>query len=270
MTQATAPAIDLDAYFDRLHYAGPRRPTKAVLDDLHLAHATHIPFENLDVLLGRPIRLDLPSLQGKLVQGKRGGYCFEQNVLFAAVLEQLGFAVTRLAARVRLGTQSLLPRTHMLLAVEADGGRWLADVGFGGAGLLHPIPLVSGQMARQFAWTYRVVEDSGLWVLQAAHREAWQDLYAFTLEPHYLVDYEMASHYVSTHPDSIFVRTLTAQLPTPEVRYALRNLELTTDRGNETQTRKLTQDELPGVLATTFGLELPPGIRLPPPPPTAG
>jgi N-hydroxyarylamine O-acetyltransferase len=266
MTEATAPAIDLDAYFARTGYAGPRRPTKVVLDELHLAHATHIPFENLDVLLGRPIRLDLPSLQGKLVRGKRGGYCFEQNVLFAAVLEQLGFAVTRLAARVRLGTQSLLPRTHMLLAVEVDGGRWLADVGFGAEGLLHPVPLVSGQAVRQFAWTYRVVEDAGLWVLQASHREAWQDLYAFTLEPHYLADYEMASYYVSTHPESIFVRTLTAQLPTPQVRYALRNLELATDRGDEMQTRKLTEDELVGVLAATFGLEFPVGIRLAPPP----
>src|SRR2546422_1681671 len=118
--------IDLDAYFTRIGYAGVRRPTMETLRALHLAHATHISFENLDVLLGRPILLDLESLQAKLVRGRRGGYCFEQNALFAAVLERLGFTVTRLAARVRMGVTRVLPRTHMALAVEVDGGSWLA------------------------------------------------------------------------------------------------------------------------------------------------
>src|SRR5262245_49690105 len=93
--------IDLAAYFERISYAGDTSPSRATLEALHLAHATHIPFENLDVLLGRPIRLDLASLQAKLVRDRRGGYCFEQNRLFASVLESLGFAVTTLAARVR-------------------------------------------------------------------------------------------------------------------------------------------------------------------------
>src|SRR5438093_5316594 len=102
----------------RIEYAGSLAPSRQTLDALHLAHATHIPFENLDVLLGRPIRLDLDGLQAKLVRGRRGGYCFEQNLLFAAVLERLGFRVTRLAARVRYGTTRLLPRTHMLMKVD--------------------------------------------------------------------------------------------------------------------------------------------------------
>jgi arylamine N-acetyltransferase len=92
-----------------------------VLEAVHRAHAVAIPFENLDVRLGRPIRLDLASLQAKLVAGRRGGYCFEQNTLFAAALEALGFRVTRLAARVRLGAARLLPRTHMLLGVDVGG-----------------------------------------------------------------------------------------------------------------------------------------------------
>ena len=121
--------VDLAAYLERIGYAAELRPDHATLAGLHLAHATHIPFENLDVLLGRPIRLDLPSLQAKLVAGGRGGYCFEQNLLFAAVLRQLGFAVTPLAARVRYRTTQLLPRTHMLLLVRADGADWIADVG---------------------------------------------------------------------------------------------------------------------------------------------
>src|SRR5262249_40888697 len=124
--------LDLDAYRQRIGYTGELAPTRAVLEALHLAHATHVPFENLDIQLGRPIRIDLESLQSKLVCGRRGGYCFELNTLFAAVLERTGFRVTRLAARVRLSATRLLPRTHMLLRVEAGGAAYLADVGFGG------------------------------------------------------------------------------------------------------------------------------------------
>src|SRR5262249_12522387 len=123
--------LNLDAYFARIGYTGERRAAHAVLDAVHLAHATSVPFENLDIFLGRPIRIDLESVQAKLVHARRGGYCFEQNTLFAAVLEQLGFPVTCLAARVRLGASRVLPRTHMVLKVEAEGASWLADVGFG-------------------------------------------------------------------------------------------------------------------------------------------
>src|SRR4029077_20667326 len=144
--------LDLDAYFQRIGYAGSRAPSRATLDALHLAHATHIPFENLDILLGRPIRLDLASLQSKLIDSKRGGYCFEQNTLFAAVLEQIGFRVTKLAARVRFGATRLLPRTHMQLRVDVEGAPSLAEVGFGGDGPLLPVPLVAGQEVQQYAW----------------------------------------------------------------------------------------------------------------------
>src|ERR1700724_825750 len=115
-------ALDLDSYLARTTYAGSLRPSAEVLRELHLAHSTTIPFENLDILLGRPIRLDLASLQAKLVADRRGGYCFAHNMLFAAVLETLGFRVTRLAARVYMGQPSpTRPKTHMLLRVEAGG-----------------------------------------------------------------------------------------------------------------------------------------------------
>src|SRR6266550_822553 len=140
---AGSVSFDLAAYLRRIGYAGELSPSRATLDALHRAHATAIPFENLDILLGVPIRLDLASLQAKLVTARRGGYCFEQNTLFAAALEQFGFAVTRLAARVRLNAVAVNPRTHMLLRVDVAGTSWIADVGFGGAGLLWPIPLVA-------------------------------------------------------------------------------------------------------------------------------
>jgi N-hydroxyarylamine O-acetyltransferase len=252
--------LDLPAYLRRIRYAGPLAPTRAALDALHLAHATAIPFENLDILLGRPIRLDLASLQAKLVAGARGGYCFEQNALFAAALERIGFAVTRLAARVRLGTERVLPRTHMTLLVAVEGAELLADVGFGADGLLLPVPL--GGASSQFAWTYRVAEVGGAYVLQTRRDGAWLDLYTFTREPQLPVDYEIANHYTSTHPASRFTLVLTAQRLATDVRRTLRNRDYSEDRGAGVATRTLAaDDEILEVLATEFGLAFPPGTR---------
>jgi N-hydroxyarylamine O-acetyltransferase len=254
--------LDLEAYLGRIGYSGRLQPDHAVLEALHLAHATHIPFENLDILLERPIRLDVASLQAKLVTGGRGGYCFEHNLLFSAVLQRLGFSVRQLAARVIYRSRRQYPRTHMLLLVDAGGATWLADVGFGGESLLLPVPFGGGREARQFAWTYRVTEVAGEWMLQSLRSGSWTDLYSFTLDPQLAVDFEPANHYMSTHPDSRFVRTLTAQLPTPAVRYVLRNRELVLDDGRDLGRRVLADDdEVLAVLAETFGLRFPAGTR---------
>ena len=252
-----APPLDIDTYFRRIDYAGARQPTLRTLTDLHLAHATHIPFENLDVFLRRPIRIDLPSIQSKLVYDNRGGYCYEQNLLFAAVLERLGFSVTLLAARVRFGAQRILPRTHMLLAVDIEGDCWLADLGFGSCGLLVPIPLRAGEF-QQFAWTYRLERESELWLLRAPVGGVWQDLYVFTLEPQLPVDFEPPNHYVSTHPDSRFVQTLTVQRVATDSRRVLRNDCLTTTTPTGDTCRVLRDgNELLTVLANEFGLTFP-------------
>ncbi len=255
-------AFHLSAYLKRIGFAGTPQPDYATLEALHLAHATHIPFENLDILLGRGIRLDADSLQAKLVAGGRGGYCHEQNLLFAGALAAAGFSVSQLAGRVRYRTNRVLPRTHMLLLVEADGATWIADVGFGLDGLMLPLPFVAGRESRQFHWAYRVAEEAGQWLVQSQHQNAWTDLYAFSLEPQERADFEMANYYVSTHPESRFVQTLTAQLPTPEARYLLRNREFTVDQGRTVTSRMLADDEeLLAVLAETFGLPFPAGTR---------
>jgi len=150
--------LDLAAYAARTGYKGEFLPTLDALHALHLAHATRIPFENLDVLWRRPPRLDVESLCQKLVTGGRCGYCFEHNSLFASVLEACGFRVRRLAARVRMGTTGVRPRLHMLLMVEAGGEQWLADVGFGADGLLYPVPFRLGETSVQFAWRNRIVQ----------------------------------------------------------------------------------------------------------------
>jgi N-hydroxyarylamine O-acetyltransferase len=251
-------ALDLEAYLRRTGAAREAAPTLAALAALHEAHVGAIPFENLDVLLGRPIRLDLDSLQRKLVAARRGGYCFEQNTLFAAVLEALGFAVTRLGARVGSRPDAVRARTHMALRVDLPGeGSFLADVGFGGDGPVHPVPL---DAARPVAGAHRVVaEGDGL----ALHgREG--SLYTFTLERQYPVDYEVANHYTSTHPSSHFRSTLTAQRAWPGGRAVLRDRELVVWRDAERATTTVRDaGHLLDLLESNFGLVFPAGTRFP-------
>lgn len=253
MTLAGNP-LDLDRYLQRIDYRGALQPTSQVLADLHLAHVRHIPFENLDVLLGRGIRLDLPSLFDKLVTARRGGYCFEQNLLFAAVLEQIGFRVRRLAARVTYRTQRVLPRTHMLLRVEISDSAWLADVGFGAAGPLRPLAFAPGTAQTQYLWQYRLVEQDGLWRLQIG-ADDWAELYQFTLQEQALADYEMSSYYVSTHPESRFVQGLIAHRLAPERRLILIGNELTEDRGAQVDARRVDDPaSLAALLVDDIGL----------------
>lgn len=260
-----AKPIDLEAYFERIEYQGDRQPTVRTLMDLHLTHATHIPFENLDVMLHRSIPIDLESIQAQLVGKRRGGYCFQQNLLLAAALEQLGFSVTLLQARVRLGAHRVLPRTHVVLAVDVAGERWLADAGFGSWGLLEPVPLAAGEY-RQFGWSYRMARESDLWLLQAPVGGIWQDLYIFSLEPQFPVDFVPANHYISTHPESRFVQTLTVQRVAPEIRRVLKNTEIVvTTQSGETRRTINNNAELLDVLAREFRLEFPAGTEFLPP-----
>jgi len=141
-------SIDLAAYFERIGFSGPARPapTLDTLRALHLLHPQTIPFENLDVLIGRPVRLDLESVQRKLVESRRGGYCYEHNLLFRSVLQTLGFRVRSFAGRVLWGRDApeMPARTHMLLLVDLDEGTFLTDVGFGGMTLSAPLALQTG------------------------------------------------------------------------------------------------------------------------------
>ena len=132
--------LDLDAYLKRI---GVTEPT---LKSVHEGHVLSIPFENVDVQLGKVPALDLPSLQAKLVQRKRGGYCYEHNLLYAAALEQLGITVQRLLGRPMLGGPPISARTHMVLVANQDGEPYLTDVGWGGGCLLEPMPLHEGTM----------------------------------------------------------------------------------------------------------------------------
>jgi N-hydroxyarylamine O-acetyltransferase len=260
-----AASVDLAAYCRRIGYRGELKPNLLTLRALHEAHVGSIPFENIDVLLERPILLDTAALQEKLVTNHRGGYCFEQNCLLKDVLERTGYRVTALSARVRFGTTDIRPRTHMTLLVETGGRKYLCDTGFGAHGLLEPIPFESGRVTELPIVSFRLAENGGLWVLQATLEGKWSDLYAFTMEPQERVDYVMASHFTATFPDSIFRQMLTAQLVRREERKILRHGELKITRPDRQEVRPVrTEPEALAVLKEHFGIEIPTGCRLPP------
>jgi N-hydroxyarylamine O-acetyltransferase len=253
---------NLDAYLERTGYSGPVEPSLDALGALHEAHLAAIPFENLDILLGKPILLELEALERKLVADRRGGYCFEQNTLFRAALEAIGFRVDALAARVRAGATVVRPRTHMLLRVEAEGRGFLADVGFGGDGATLPLPLDVGPELWVGAAGHRLKREGEGFVLEGNLQGTWTELYAFTLEPQHPADFEMANWFTSTYPRSPFVSSLTAQRIQGERRAVLRNRDLTViDGGGRRAATVRDPEHLLEILDQDFGLVFPAGTR---------
>lgn len=256
----TAPVIDLDAYFARVGYDGPRDNSLATLRRLHELHPRAIPFENLDPLLNRPVKLDPASLQAKLVDGGRGGYCFEHNTLFADVLRQLGYPVTEATARVRWAAppDEPLPRTHCLLFVEAEGERYLADVGFGGNVLTAPLHLSSREAQTTPHEMFRLVEENERLVQEAKLKDDWEPLYAFDFSETHPVDFELGSWFTSTHPESIFVKGLMGARAESGKRYALRDNQLAVHSmgGGTEKTILKSAGEMRDALTDLFNLRL--------------
>ncbi|MBU3867726.1 arylamine N-acetyltransferase [Streptomyces sp. 4503] len=270
--------LDLDAYLARIGWTGDRRPAPTVetLRAVHRAHLTSIPFENLEPLLGSVPSLALPDLEAKLVRGRRGGYCYEHNTLLTAALTALGFGVTGLSGRVRVGAApgAVRPRTHMLLLVEIPGEerRYVADVGFGSIGsLLEAVPLVADTEFHDGTRRHRYVREpypgglEDLWVFQAFLDGTWQDQYAFTREPCDPSDYGVVNWYVATSPRSPFQHRLYVQRAALDRHLSLsgRTLVETGSDGTRKERQLADNDEVLGVLAADFGIDLPPDTVLP-------
>jgi len=269
MTESTwhwsGELLDLEAYLARIGYAGVLAPTAETLRALHRAHVSAVPFENLEIILGRPIPLDLDSLQDKLVRRPRGGYCYEHTSLFAAALERLGFGVTGLASRVTMGSDKLLPETHAILRVETletpETGRvWIADVGFGSTA--GPIELAAGAESSCDGWHYRLVRrtapwGSELWMLQEHRPDGWLDLHGFTLQPRYPIDYVVGNHYVSSHHRSPFVTRPFAQRLRGDSLHVLDGTTWTLRRADGSlEERSVEPADVPKTLGAEFGIVL--------------
>ncbi|CAH2604272.1 Arylamine N-acetyltransferase [Rhodovastum atsumiense] len=253
--------IDLDGYFARIGYQGAHEATAATLHALHLLHPCAIPFENLDPLLGRPVRLDPDSLQRKLVRDGRGGYCYEHNLLFGQVLAILGFRVTGLAARVLWNRPegTVGPRSHMLLRVELADGPWIADVGFGGLTMTAPLRLAPGREQPTPHGPFRIVPAGDDLRMEGLVAGIWKPLYRFDLTPHLRVDYEVSSYFLSTHPASHFVTGLMVARPTGTGRLTLANTRLSIhhpDAPSEHHTLG-SAEAIMAALEERFGITLP-------------
>jgi N-hydroxyarylamine O-acetyltransferase len=266
---------DLDAYCARIGYTGPRDPGLATLRALHMRHVSAVPFENLDVLLGRRISLDPAVIAEKIIARGRGGYCFEQNTLFAAVLRTLGFTVTPLLARVRwqVPAEVRTPLTHMVLRVEVDGRPWLADVGFGAVGSTGPLTLDTAGPQPTPHETRRLVAQPGHVMHQVLHGSTWCDVYQFSLEPPEPSDFELGNWFSCTHPRAHFVNNLVVTRVRGPERVILFNREFIVRQPDGTaDKRELTSPvELLTLLAEHFNLRFPADTRfaLPYLPPTA-
>jgi N-hydroxyarylamine O-acetyltransferase len=255
-----AGSLRLDAYLDRIG-AGPR----ATLAEVHRSHVTSIPFENLDSHRGVPVSLEFNDIQRKLVVERRGGYCFEHNLLLGAALIARGMDVEPMLARVRLGRPwgAPRPRTHLVLRVH-DGDRvWLADGGFGNGTLLEPIPFGPGGEHNQSGWRFRLAQDGAEHVLQTATDDGWADVYGFVPEPVPVIDIETSNWFACTHPGSPFVTGLVVAVNREDgTRIVLgdRNgLTLTRHTPSGTVVSHPERDEIPELLDAVFGL---PGFAL--------
>lgn len=252
----------LQAYFNRIGYGGDREPTLEVLRELHYLHPQAIPFENINSFLGIPVDLSLPGLVQKLVLEGRGGYCFEQNLLFGEVLRTMGFLVKGLSARVfwEVPEGEIKPRDHMLLLVQVDGRKYIADVGFGGASFTAPLSLDHPEPQETPIERYRIFKEADFYYVEIWIKEEWKLMYRFGLEPQLLPDYQVVSWYLCTHPSSLFVKDLMAARCMPWGRYALYNERFTIHRKKE-ESRKRTitrHQELKQLLEEIFLIQLPP------------
>ena len=249
----------LDDYLRKIGIEGPLTGDLETLRRLHLAHRQTFLFENITIQCGGEISLTLPDLEHKFIDRGAGGYCFEHNTLFATVLRELEFDVTVLLARVRRGPPERWVRTHMVLRVTIDGRPWLADVGFGGLGLLEPMPLEEGRAVEQGGAIYALRRDAGLWVLSMQDRAgAVTDVYEFSDDPQTMADVEVANHYTSTHPESMFRRILTIQRTAPDgERTILRTGTLVRFRDGVSTEEVVDPSRLRAVVKEVFGVDLP-------------
>jgi len=269
-TQANQPplgqSVYLDAYFQRIGYAGPRVADLATLNAIIASHVSTIPFENLDVLLGRTMSLEPEALMQKLVHEQRGGYCFEQNGLLLAVLQTLGFEVVPLSARVRIQRPRdyTPPRTHMFLQVTLKNEPWLVDVGVGGLSPTAALRLNVSEQQPTLHEPRRLVREGNLIFHQALLAGDWHDVCEFTLEKMPRIDREVAHWFTATHPESHFRnRLLVARAGANGTRHTVLNTEYSERdaQGNAVKKQITSPDELLQLLDDKFRLSFPLGTQ---------
>lgn len=270
----TTSPFPLSSYLQRIAFSETPQPTLACLKRIHRKHQENIPFENLDVLLGRSISIELDDIFQKLVIENRGGYCFEQNSLLAAALREIGFQVTPYIARVRwLAPENVAtPLSHMVLRVETEAGPQLADVGFGGIGLVEPIALDSREEQHRDFEPRRIIERDSQLVHQVKISDDWKDVYQLIPTPAPQIDLEVGNWYSHTHPKAHFRNALVVAKLTKTGRIIIANTESIERNWNDSMQRTSisNQRQLRQILSNRFSLDFDkdtlfefPGLDLP-------
>jgi N-hydroxyarylamine O-acetyltransferase len=248
--------FDLQAYLNLLGINAPQKPTLSFLNKLHELHLLTVPFENFDIHLGRPVRLDIPVLFDKIVRQKRGGFCYELNHLFHALLTLLGFNSTLISARVKKAEGGFGPEFDHLALIVYLPEPYLADVGFGNS-FLHPLPL-SGETKEDISGTYRIKRlENGQFSMQKRLDGNWSDEYLFTLVPRTIDEFQDMCRYHQTSPDSHFTRNKICSIATPTGRVTLTGMELkVTENGKQETFPVRSEKEWSRMLAEHFGIRL--------------
>jgi len=248
--------VNVPAYLDRIAYTGPITPSAQVLRELHRAHMLAVSFENLDIGLGRKIICHEETVVRKIVEQCRGGFCYELNGAFAALLRELGFQVTLLSARVARQDGSASPEfDHLILKVDLQEP-WLADVGFGDS-FLEPLRLKIDIEQPQGGRKFRLVEERGSLYMEMADPEEWKRQYSFTLVPRQLSDFAGMCHYHQTSPESSFTQKRICSRATPDGRITIVDTKLIVTRNGKREESALdSAQEWREALSEYFGIVL--------------
>ena len=263
LAQVGPDELDLDAYVRRIGFSGAPAPTRECLDTLIRCHAAAIPFENIEVLARRVPKLDVASLQDKMVRQRRGGYCFEQNTLFRAVLRRIGFEAHAMEARIRSGVPAdvITARTHLATRVVLDGVDHLVDVGCSTVAPLAPLTLTDRADQAASTGLYRLVDVDDELLLQTRTVDGWVDCYQLMPSAPHAIDCEMGNWFVATHPKSMLAHNLLLGRAIEGGRLRLFNHRLSTFRPQSAapveQTLQ-TRAEFADALADGFGLDVAP------------
>jgi N-hydroxyarylamine O-acetyltransferase len=249
--------MDLERCLERINYTGSRAPTLAALQSLQLAYIYNVPFENLDIHLGRPVHLSLDSIYAKIVEQRRGGFCYESNTLFHALLELMGFSVNFIAATMLLDISIQVEFGHMALLVELDE-LYLVDVG-NGQSCLQPMQIGSDEIVRHEDIDYRIGEFEDRYALfYRVENAGWLPRFSFRNVPRRLQEYEKMCHITQTSPESHFTQNRLVTLANPDGRTTLVNRELEIRRSGNSEKRELGSNiEYKQALQTYFNIHLP-------------
>jgi N-hydroxyarylamine O-acetyltransferase len=234
------------------------KPTVDLLNSIQYAHVTHIPYENLDILHNVPLNLDSDALFDKIVNRKRGGYCFELNCLYNWLLKELGYTTVSYFARYLRDEPAIPMRRHRIIAAHSDytDGVYICDAGIGDRAPRHVLKLEENTVQSQFGEKYRFAKDNFFgWLLKDYHKGSWAPFYAFTTELQLDIDYVMPSYYCEKSPDSVFNKTNIISLKTNDGRKTIADKSFRIFKNNEVVETKIESDDmLREILQTHFGI----------------